>query len=69
MPVMDGRKAVRIIRNNNSRLNEDTPIVACSAHVLSTEDKKRLVDIGFTDFITKPITSEDLQKHLSKLNL
>jgi CheY-like chemotaxis protein len=68
MPIMDGRKAVRIIRNNKNLLNDDTPIVACSAHVLSTEDRKHLTDIGFTDFITKPITIDNLRAHLSPLS-
>ncbi len=52
MPVLDGISALAIIRQHT--LNEHTPIIAVTAHVLG-EEKDKLLDSGFNSFITKPI--------------
>lgn len=52
MPVLDGISALSIIRQQT--LNEKTPIIAVTAHVLG-EEKDRLLDKGFNSFMTKPI--------------
>ncbi len=52
MPVLDGISALAIIRQQT--LNEQTPIIAVTAHVFG-EEKNRLLDNGFNSFITKPI--------------
>ena len=53
MPVMDGFDAFRIIRTFNSEL----PVIAQTAHS-SIEDKEKIMQLGFTDYITKPLDKE-----------
>lgn len=50
MPGMDGFEAMRRIR----KADRKTPIVALSADAF-TEQQKRAIDAGFSDYITKPI--------------
>lgn len=68
MPGMDGFAAMRKIRQKD----EKTPIVALSADAF-TEQQKRAISAGFTDYITKPIqvtrVIECLQKYLIKSKL
>lgn len=52
MPVMDGYDATREIRNSSSS-NNDIPIVAMTAHALSSQCAQ-CVDAGMNDYITKP---------------
>lgn len=52
MPVLDGISALSIIRQQT--LNEQTPVIAVTAHVLG-EEKERLIEKGFNSFMTKPI--------------
>ena len=66
MPVLGGKAAVKLIRSDIKRINEKTPILACSAHVLSSEEKERLLSFGFTDFITKPVSFSELEKYIAK---
>jgi CheY-like chemotaxis protein len=64
MPVMDGLEATRIIRQDArfSRL----PIVAMSAGV-TLDEQDKCSSVGMTDFIGKPIDSEQLMKMLIEL--
>ncbi|MDB2697625.1 ATP-binding protein [Crocinitomicaceae bacterium] len=56
MPIMDGLSATQAIRNE---LKLDIPIIALSANALSTSRKKCL-DHGMDDYITKPFDKEAL---------
>jgi two-component system sensor histidine kinase BarA len=58
MPIMDGITACKTILD--SSLNEETPIIAVTAHALSGE-KEQLIKDGFSDYLTKPI-DEDMLK-------
>lgn len=60
MPVMDGIQAFREIR----KLYQHLPVIAQTAYALE-EEKLELLDIGFTDYIAKPIEREKL---LSMIN-
>ncbi len=59
MPVMDGITALKEIKN--SLLNNDTPVVAVTAHAL-TDEKEKLLEQGFSDYMTKPI-DESMLRH------
>ncbi|WDE00038.1 two-component sensor histidine kinase BarA [Thalassomonas actiniarum] len=59
MPVMDGVTALKAIRSNT--FNEDTAIIAVTAHALSSEKEKLLVE-GFDSYITKPL-DETMLRH------
>ncbi len=62
MPVMDGFEATIEIRKNFTYL----PIVALTAYNLN-KDKKRAIEAGCNDIITKPIDKQMLFKCLDKL--
>ncbi len=59
MPIMDGITACKLIIE--SSLNEDTPIIAVTAHALASE-KNHLLDIGFKGYLTKPLDEDMLRQ-------
>ncbi|MBN2523837.1 MAG: response regulator [Bacteroidales bacterium] len=61
MPVMDGITAFKEIR----KIRKQLPVIAQTAYALE-KDKKELLDLGFTDYIAKPIQPEEL---LEKINM
>jgi PAS domain S-box-containing protein len=63
MPVMDGLTATKVIRNDNRF--HSLPIIAMTAHAMSS-DRKRSLDSGMNDHLTKPINPDTLTKALLK---
>lgn len=61
MPLMDGFEATKKIRNTEK--NRDIRIIAMTAYA-SEEDKKRCIDSGMDDFISKPVDLERLEVKL-----
>ncbi|MGG0719357.1 response regulator [Robertmurraya massiliosenegalensis] len=57
MPEMDGYEAMRTIRENERFYN--LPIVALTAKAMS-HDRKKCIDAGASDYITKPVNLEQL---------
>jgi CheY-like chemotaxis protein len=55
LPDIDGLKATEEIR----KINKEVPIVALTAYA-SPEDKKKCLDGGCNDYVTKPVNSKDL---------
>ncbi|MBT4963134.1 MAG: response regulator [Francisellaceae bacterium] len=64
MPVMDGIKASSLLRTE-AGLNQNTPIIALSAHIQS-EDREAFLGLGINDTITKPILEHELKAILYK---
>ncbi len=64
MPRMDGYEATMAIRKLNEK-GAGIPIVALTANAFE-EDKKRALDSGMDDFITKPIDLKKMYSVLSK---
>ena len=62
MPIMDGITACKLIKE--SSLNEDTPIIAVTAHALHSE-KEQLLKDGFKGYLTKPIDEDTLKQIIS----
>ena len=60
MPLMDGKEATRIIRSNGIK----TPLIACSAHALSSE-KAECLALGMDEYITKPYEEKELIRVLA----
>ena len=61
MPKMDGYEATQFIR----KYNRDIKIIALSAFALETERKKAM-EYGFNDYVSKPISKVDLMKAIKK---
>lgn len=61
MPVMDGYEATRRIREQERSSDKHTTIVAMTANAMA-EDRKRCLDAGMDDYITKPFEVDDLEK-------
>jgi PAS domain S-box-containing protein len=61
MPVMDGIEATKKIREQNL----DTYIIAMTANH-SEEDKKRCLDCGMDDFVSKPFAIEQVKSALMR---
>lgn len=63
MPDLDGLSATQKIRQQAN--NAQTPIIALTAHALANE-RKKLLQNGFDDYLTKPINEEQLIHSLMK---
>ncbi|MEO2266974.1 two-component sensor histidine kinase BarA [Pseudoalteromonas sp. YIC-656] len=57
MPIMDGITACKLIKE--SSINEETPIIAVTAHALAGE-KEQLKEVGFASYLTKPLDEDML---------
>ncbi|MFT5112642.1 MAG: CheY-like chemotaxis protein [Parasphingorhabdus sp.] len=57
LPGMDGTELLRLLRRDNRF--EALPAIALTAHAMK-DDKNRLLAIGFDDYISKPITDDQL---------
>lgn len=63
MPVMNGQVATALIRN---QLKNNVPIIALTANAKHGE-KKKFLQIGMNDYVTKPIDAGKLFKAIYKL--
>jgi PAS domain S-box-containing protein len=70
MPFMDGFETTRAIRAGESRFR-DIPIIALTTHAMPG-DRKKCLDSGMNDYITKPVSTQAvitvLEKWLLKKN-
>ena len=66
MPVLDGYEATRRIRALGAPYDR-LPIVALTANAFE-EDRKRCLDAGMNDFVTKPISTTRLRTALERWN-
>jgi len=64
MPEMGGIEATQIIRAMPDSYFRETPIVALTASLLSSE-KNQMAEAGMNDFILKPFEPNDLYNKLS----
>jgi len=63
MPKMDGFTATREIRK--MKKHKKLPIIAITAHAMK-EHRKKTLDAGCTDYISKPVDNVKLEKLLSR---
>ncbi|MCF8209957.1 MAG: response regulator, partial [Rhodoferax sp.] len=63
MPVMDGLEATRRIRALET--GPRTPIVAMTANAMEA-DRRRCIEAGMDDYISKPIKANELQQMLQR---
>ena len=57
LPGMDGTEVLEWIRSQSEF--SDLPVIALTAHAMSG-DRERYIEMGFNDYVTKPIVDEDL---------
>ena len=65
MPIMDGVETTRRIRLLEADKEEQTTIVALTAHALASE-KQELLNAGMNDYVTKPINEHLLLETIHK---
>ena len=63
MPRMDGTEALRRIRAQVDGANRNTPVICLTADAV-VGAKERYIADGFTDYLTKPIDSQTLERML-----
>jgi len=59
MPNMDGLEATRKIRAMSGRTAQELPIIALTANAFD-DDRDACFDSGMNDFMTKPVSAEEL---------
>lgn len=66
MPVMDGLRTTQELRKTEGlKTSSQVPVVALTANAMQ-DDRKRCLEAGMDEFLTKPISPEQLQKALSR---
>lgn len=63
MPEMDGTEAMCEIRSLESKYNHETPIICLTADVVRGA-KEKYLNMGFNDYLTKPVDGTELEKML-----
>ena len=64
MPVMDGRQAMRALKEDPRTAR--IPVVVLTAMALSV-DRERLMAEGFADLLTKPCMPPELLRHVRQM--
>ena len=67
MPVMNGREACRVIRNQEweNDIKLGVPIIAVTAHAISG-DKQKCLDAGMDDYLAKPVSPQILESKIDQ---
>ena len=66
MPVMDGYESTRNIRMTGSAYAREVPIIAMTANAFD-DDKIKAEASGMTDFLTKPVSADELIRALTQI--
>ncbi|MEP0880475.1 PAS domain S-box protein [Trichocoleus sp. ST-U3] len=59
MPILDGYEATREIRRRQGEGSRRTTVIALTANAMK-EDRKRCLDAGMDDYLSKPVSREQL---------
>ncbi|MFV0516259.1 MAG: ATP-binding protein [Aminipila sp.] len=65
MPEMDGIETLKRLNQLEDNLCNDTPVIALTANAISNA-KKMYIESGFSDYISKPIQGDKLEKIIIK---
>ena len=65
MPEMDGIEALKLIRVQEGGANRETPVICLTADAVIGAKERYLAE-GFTDYLSKPIDSRELESMLLK---
>lgn len=64
MPEIDGEDALKEIKKEGC-INHDTPVIVLTAYVMAGA-RERYIEKGFDDYLSKPVSGEDLEDMLIK---
>ncbi len=67
MPELNGYEATKAIRKKQQGHKDQTVIIGLSAHS-NPEYKTLAFEAGMDDFITKPLTIENIEEIMEKIN-
>ena len=65
MPKPDGIETFGMIRDDEDNINQKTPIVVLTANAIEGM-RERYMQVGFEDYLTKPVDVNELEKILAK---
>lgn len=65
MPVMDGIETLRKLRELYPEKCKDTPIICLTASAVAG-DRERMLEAGFTSYLTKPVNIDDMEATLAE---
>ncbi len=65
MPVMDGVECFRHMRERDNHLNITTPVIILTANAILGA-REEYMNVGFTDYLSKPIRENELNEILLK---
>lgn len=65
MPILNGCDATKLIRDKESKTGEHIIIIAMTAYAMDG-DRKKFIDCGMDDYISKPFNIETLGEMLNK---
>jgi CheY-like chemotaxis protein len=66
MPLMDGDKATRIIRDKEEISGGHIPIIALTAHAM-VGDREKYIESGMDGYVSKPIDAAELFKTMKEI--
>ncbi len=64
MPEMDGIETLEALKKMESNPNAETPVIALTANAVAGA-REMYLEAGFSDYLTKPIDAEKLEKTLA----
>jgi len=65
MPEMDGEETLHAIQSQEGGLNTQVPVIALTANAI-VGAKEKYLQMGFTDYLSKPLEATELEKMLMK---
>lgn len=65
MPEMDGHETLIKIREYPNCINVDTPVIVLTANAI-VGAKEEYLEMGFTDYLSKPVKKVDLEEMIKK---
>ena len=65
MPEMDGIETLQNMKKSDSNMNKETPVIMLTANAI-VGAKEEYINQGFTDYLTKPVECEKLERIIRK---
>lgn len=65
MPLVDGYQTTESIRQQEAMIGRRTPIIALTAHSLPG-DREKCIECGMDDYLSKPVTKEELNAAIKR---